>query len=181
MAKVGGRMEEARKEILEVVRELPGSTTRDIADLMPHVPFGTVGALVHTLKAEGAIVAKGLRPYTTSDGKQRHHHTYFLSSNPTPVTPTPRVRRSKPTTAGYEARIKELEAKVADLTQWRANALERYPDLGVEPVVLKARKLVATEVRAGGDNNLADEILAGRKDTTLMVRVAIKALEEAND
>jgi hypothetical protein len=77
--------------------------------------------------------------------------------------------------------MKELRRQLAELEAWKEAAMSRFPDLAVSPIVLKARKLVADEVRAGGDMLLANQIVEGKKDETLLVKVAIKALEEVDD
>lgn len=76
----------------------------------------------------------------------------------------------------YETRIKGLLVENQSLLQWKADAIARYPDLAVDPVVLKARQMVAAEI---GDSDKAsrDAVLAGQRDGTLQMRVAVKLLE----
>lgn len=176
-----GKMTDARKEVIEILTNLPDSTTRDVSTLMPHVPFGTTASVLHLLKLEGIVEESGHNEITTADGKKRKQTTYRISANPTPVPVEPKVKRKQqgPTNAGYEARITELKAQIAELEQWKADAISRFPDLAVSPMVVIARKLVADEVRKSGDNRLADEIIAGRNDNTMLMRVTLKALEEA--
>lgn len=166
------------KEITDVIRELPGITTRELYDYLPHVSKKTITSVVFTQKAKGVIREAGKKQFDTAKGP---HSFATYEINPT-GTPSAKKRRLKaPTEAGYAAQLEELRAKVRELEAWKVSALERCPDLAVPDVVLKARKLVADEVRACGDTLLADQIIAGKKDETLLVKVAIKALEEAND
>lgn len=165
-------------EILEILRELPGLTTQEILELMPHTTRSSVFSLVSKLVRSGAVEVAGTKPGAPRQigGKPYPISTYRISANPTPNVV--QMRRKQPSETALTVRIKELEDRIAELTVWKNAAIARYPDLAVDTVVLKARKLVAEEVRAGGDVALADQIIAGNKDATLMVRVTIKALEE---
>lgn len=165
-----------RAEVLEIIREMPGVSSVEILQLMPHVSKASVFSMVHLLKKQGVITVNGSKTMRT--GKvERKLPTFVLGANPTPNVV--RMKRKAPTEAGLNMQIKDLNERIAELEAWKRDAIARYPDLAVEPVVLKARKIVADEVRAGGDAALADHILRGLKDETLMMRVTIKALEEA--
>lgn len=168
----------SRREVLEIIRELPDSTSREIASLMPHMNPATVAATVNKLKMEGIVIESGSKVLDITNGT-RTFVTYAISPNPTPVVA--RMKRTAPSEAALHLRIKELEATIAELRVWKDAAISRYPDLAVSPIVLKARKLVAEELRAGGDPALAEQVSLGRKDDTLMMRVTIKALEEVTD
>jgi hypothetical protein len=135
--------------------------------------------MVFWLKNKGVIEESGKKVVTMKNGVPKYVPTYALSSNPTPNVV--KMKRKAPTEAALHMQIKQLNAQIAELEAWKRDAIARYPDLAVDPVVLKARKLVAEEVRAGGDHTLADQIARGVKDETLMMRVTIKALEEGND
>lgn len=167
---------EIAAQIIEVVKEMPGLTTSEISSLMPHANKSTVGYYMHRLAKQGIIYEVGKKSSGGGSGRRRNVAVYAFSDNPQPVAVP--VKRKAPTEAALHIHIKELKAQIAELETWKADALSRYPDLAVDPVVLRARKLVADEVRAGGDKALAEQILAGRKDDTLMVRVTVKALEE---
>lgn len=166
-----------RDEVLEIVREMPGLTTNEIHALMPHTSRAALNSMVTYLTARGDILRTEGKQEMGPKGIARRNPTYAISSNPTPKAVKHKVK--EPSTTALHATIKELHDKIADLEAWKQAAIARYPVLGVPPIVARARKLVAAEVRAGGDNALADQIIAGAKDATLMVRVAIKALEES--
>lgn len=166
-----------REEVLEIIREMPGLTTNEIYGLMPHTSRAAVNSMITFLTARGDIVRTEGKVETGPKGMARRNPTYAVSSNPAPKAVPHKTK--EPSTAALHATIKQLHDTIAELEQWKQVAIARYPDLAVPPVVIRARKLVATEVRAGGDNALADQIIAGAKDATLMVRVAIKALEES--
>ena len=167
---------DTQAEVLEIIREMPGVTSTEIISLMPHRSRASITSMVFWLKSKGIIEASGKKAFTAKNGDTKHAPTYTLSSNPTPNIV--KMKRKAPTEAALHMQIKQLNAQIAELEAWKRDAIARYPDLAVAPIILKARKLVAEEVRAGGDQGLAEQIMAGFKDTTLMVRVAIKALEE---
>lgn len=166
-----------REEVLEIIREIPGCTTAEIRALMPHVSYNAVATMIHTLKTQGIIEVKDTKETIRSDGKVNTVPTYVLSSNPTPNVV--KLKRKAPTEAALHMQIRQLQEQIATLEAWKADAIARYPELAVAPVVLRARKLVAEELRAGGDPTLAQHVERGEKDTTLMMRVTIKALEES--
>lgn len=168
-----------RNEVLEIVRTLPGVDASEIITLMPHVSRATVYCALTKLKAEGVLIVDGKKQLKRSNGAPYWASKYVLNPSPNPTLNVIKMKRRVPTEVGVNAQMQELKARIAELEAWKRDAIARYPDLAVAPVVLKARKIVADEVRAGGDRALADHIMAGHKDDTLMVRVTIKALEEA--
>lgn len=172
-----GKVEKARKEVLEIIRELPNSTTRDIATLMQDTPFGTVSSVVCELKDRGVIIVGGTRSVTSKDNIARPQSTYILADENATLSPKPVIRK-RPTNTGYKARIKALETKVAELSKWKQSALEQFPQLGISPIILKARELVAAELRERKYEQQAQEVLAGNKDNSVSMTIAVKALEK---
>lgn len=165
-----------RAEVLEIIREMPGLTSTEIATLMPHRNKNTVASTVFNLKNEGVIEVSGQKDAVGKDGRPKPTPVYTLSANPTPNVVA--MKRKAPSEAALHMQVRGLKEQIAQLEAWKAKAIAEYPNLAVEPIVLKARKLVAAELRASGDMALAQHVEAGDKDTTLMMRVAIKALEE---
>jgi hypothetical protein len=169
---------EITKEVLEVVRTLPGITAREVYTFMPHVPKGTVSSILHSLKIKGTVIEEGTKTLDTASGP-RPFAAYMVSDSPVPLGKKRKLKQ--PTDDGLREQMKELRRQLVELEAWKEAAMSRFPDLAVSPIVLKARKLVADEVRAGGDMLLANQIVEGKKDETLLVKVAIKALEEVDD
>ncbi len=129
----------ARAEVLEIIRELPGLAAPEIHTLMPHTPKSTVGSTLFKLKMQGYITVAG-RKYITTEGKKRGvtkaYPTYQLSATPTPnVVP---IKRKAPTEAGLNMQLKDLKDRITELEAWKREAIARYPDLAVAPAVLKA-------------------------------------------
>jgi hypothetical protein len=164
------------QDVISVIKELPNITSRELYTFVPQVPKGTVSSIMHSLKAQGVITTTGYKTLPTLKG-ERSFVTYAVSDNPTP--PVRNLKLKQPTDAGIREQMKELRRKISELEAWKEAAMSRFPDLAVSQVVITARKLVADEVRAGGDMLLANQIIEGKKDETLLVRVAIKALEES--
>ena len=167
------------EEVIEIVEAMPGVTAREIYELCPHRKESSLSSTLFNLKNRG-ILKTSSKTLPTKIGP-REFTTYFINTDPNPVPPAPRRKQKQPTDAGYKAQIEELKDKIAELEAWKQAAMSRFPDLAVSPIVLKARRLVADEVRAGGDTLLANQIIEGRKDDTMLVKVTIKALEEAVD
>lgn len=163
-----------KQEILEVVREMPGLTTSDVIDLMPHVPRGTVASSLNSLCAQGKV----LRATKPREGKYGRANVAIYTINPTPKPPIKQRKITTPTPTALEAQLSEARAKVAELTLWKENAIHRYPDLDVDPVVLEARKIVAAELDAMSDHALAEQVRSGKKDNILPMRVTVAALNK---
>jgi len=167
----------AREEVLEIIRELPGSTSAEIRALMPHRKRALVASMLSYLKKRGIIEVSGRKSVAVGDGKMRRIEAYRISDNPTPKFA--RRARTTPSEAALHELIQALNKQLDDLHAWKTKAIARYPDLMVDPTVAKARKLVAAELRAGGDVVSARHVEKGDRDDALVMRVTIKALEEA--
>lgn len=165
-------------DIIALIKEVPNITSREMYAYFPNATKSTVSSTIYNLKNKGVIVQTGKKQLQTKKGP--HSFPCFqLSDNPTPLV---RQRKLKnPTEAGLRAQLEDLRNKLCELEAWKREALERYPDLGVDPMTLKARAIVAEQLRAVGDNNLADLVVAGKKDETLLVKVTVRALEEGNE
>lgn len=161
-----------REEVLEIIREMPGVTLKDIADLLPHRKRNAVSAMLTSLHVDGEVLRKLAPDAINNFGRK----PYLYRINPDPKPPRI-MQRKHPSAAAYEARIAELEAKVQTLSEWKAAAIERFPDLGVDPITAEARRIVATEIEAAGDKALAAAVRAGTKDSTLPMRVTLAALQ----
>ena len=170
-------MRTIKEELREVIANLPGITAHDMKELMPHVNYSTLTARLQMLYLEGVVLREKVpNPNFGKVGKAiRSVYSYKLNPDPKPVPPAQPMRNTTPSTAGLTARLDELTNKVKELEAWKANAIARYPDLDVDPVVLDARKIVAAELD-GSDSTLADQVRKGLKDNILPMRVTIAAL-----
>ena len=75
--------------------------------------------------------------------------------------------------------VEHLQAEIAQLRQWKAEAILKYPDLGVEPVVIKARSIIADILRKKGDAAGANATLRGFRDNTTLIEAVVAAMEAA--
>lgn len=183
-------------EILEVVRAMPGATAHEIKELMPHRSGSSVTSGISKLYKLGAVTCSEKVKRVKSNGGLYYEAKYVLSDGEPPKYKLTNGKsnfssqpinnkkfggtgqRKRQTDVGLQATIDALRAEVIELKQWKADAIERFPELAVPPIMMRARKLVAKELEAAGDRNLAMQVMAGTKDGTLMVRVAVAALEE---
>lgn len=167
-------------EILEVVKNLPGVTSGQIVEFMPHVNKQTVYANLHSMYLRGEL-SRDLDD-AAKDGRGRPPYKWSISATGKP----PMVRKVKPSevqrfndcvvTTRPAVPPADLYGELEELRRWKADAIARYPDLAVDPLVLKARQMVAEEI---GDTDAAmrDAVLAGQRDGALPMRVALKLLE----
>ncbi len=194
-------------QVLEIIRQLPDSTGKDIVELLPTVPKGSVAAALTNLYKGRKVTRTPTR--TEND---RPTFKYQLVDDPSKV-PTPKVKqyrsrgaphrvkieevnaaiggRTGPSVvqtdfiasqskASMRGRIRQLEDEVASLRTWKADALERYPDLAVDQTTLTARKLVAKILRDGGDTQGADNVLHGSRDGSMIMRATVEALNQGS-
>ncbi len=142
-------------EVIEIVANLPGITRAEVIDLMPHEPKINIDRNLSYLTKNGRITRSAERPF-------KHYPPAHGVELPAPkVVPI------------ASARIRELEATVADLQAWKAMALARFPDLAVEPIILQARRIAA---EAAPEH--ADQIAKGLKDSSPIIRAVVMALAE---
>lgn len=73
-----------------------------------------------------------------------------------------------------------FDDEVKQLRAWKRAAIERFPELGIEPVILEARAKVASILRVdGGDEAKAAMVECGELDNSDMMRVVIAVLRGA--
>lgn len=168
-------------EILEIVTALPGATSGQIIDLMPHVKKQSVYAGLNNLYVRGLVTREKVG--SSAQGRP----AYAWSVNPDGKPPVV-ARKVKPSTTlrwntcAVSTRPPEpspvlmFQSELEELRRWKADAIARYPDLAVDPLVLKARNMVAEEI-GSADTVMRDAVLRGERDGALPMRVALKLLE----
>ena len=156
-----------KSEVIEVVRELPGLSSGDIVSMMPHVNPQTVYASLNSLMNRGEL---------RREGQRREEYRWHLGNGVPP-------RKFSPpnVTSGAHSKDSEiivaLKAQIKELETWKAEAIQRYPDLAIPPLLKRAREIVASELRESGDRNGAADVEKGARDGTLPVRLVLKMLE----
>jgi len=162
-----------QSEVEEIVREMGPVTALEVIELMPHVTRQQVYSRLNSLEVEGRVSSEKV-PDPKDD--RRKVNRYTIGGTPRPKAHKRKVPTNQTqvvNTAGYREKIAELEA-------WKADAIARFPELAVDPDVLKARKIVHKMLMEGGDRNLAADVIAGKKDETMLVRACVAALGEGN-
>ena len=162
-------------EVFEVMKNNPNKTSRDLHMAMPHLTLQNVSAAVNALKSKGLVTITDHKQETSDAGNAFTHRCYSVDlgkvSKPTPA-------QAKPQGDLFSSLIKTLEEEVKTLQQWKEAALLRYPDLDVDPLLLKVRALLAAEAREAGSETVSDDFLSGVRDNTFSVRALVKALGE---
>lgn len=134
-----------------------------------------VPAALSLLKAAGAVKVIGKRVSPLS-GKLCSVFAATGKPLAEPVRSSP--TRKAPTSIGMVARLDAANAKVAELEEWKADAIKRFPDLAVDPAVIQARKRVAAMFRSDGDSMKADAALSGQMDNTPIMRAVTATIED---
>lgn len=160
-----------QKEILEIVRELPGVTSEEITALMPHTTRQSVRHELKRLAFKGKI-DRVIKKKPGEGGRQPYAYSISQTGKP----PLKLVPKKAPPVVS-ECLVSALRAEIAELKAWKAEAIRRYPDLGVPPEVLAARKIVAETM--SGDKMFVDSLMRGEKDNLPIMKVALKAMEMA--
>lgn len=146
-------------EVMEIVRELPGLTSGEIVNLMPHVKSQSVYSRLYTMMTNGAV--------------RRENKLWYLGGGVAQMN-----RKLAETASTSDATtIATLLAKVAALEGWKADAIGRYPDLAIPPLLKRARDIVAKELLETGDRKGAADVENGLRDNALPVRLVLKMLE----
>lgn len=163
-------------EIEEIVREMGPVTVAEIAQLMPHTNSSNLAAHLCHLENKGLVSSERI---DNPKGRARGHRSVKRYT----IGGTPRAKPHKlksPTPKAQAFNDSELRGKIAELEAWKASAIARYPDLGVDPDVLAARKIVHKMLIESHERNLAADVIAGKKDETMLVRAVVAALTERN-
>jgi hypothetical protein len=151
------RTQTHESKVLDIVKMLPGSISKDIVTLLEgEVPPNIVRSHLAKLCHKGALQFT-LIPSGNPRGRQ-NVKSYSIATNPPKSESSPSL-------------ADELEV----LRAFRQRAIDQYPDLAVDPAILKARNIVLEVI--GTTHQSYDDVKAGRKDSCPLMRVALRALE----
>lgn len=78
--------------------------------------------------------------------------------------------------ADMDEELSNMAREIADLQQWKTDAIAKYPDLDVDPLLLKARQIV---VDLGQTPYSPDELLLGHQDDDYTVQYTLSVLRAA--
>lgn len=144
------------EQIMEAVRAMPGSTSKEIATLTG-IGNSSVSARLSVFHKRGLVRREGGKHYP-GDGK--------------PVIP--KKLRMSPSTK-LNQRIIELKEQVLALKEWQEAAIKKHPDLGVKPEILEARRVVAEVFARQGDKGKINDVMSGKLDESPLMQVALLA------
>lgn len=163
-----------RDQLAYLIDQKPGISSVELSEFYGPKERAGVSGMLTKMYREGGYRREKDQNYK---GRSRKPFRYTRDGSVTPVAEKRAIVRRTP--AGEASEIERLNQRIAELEAWRADALSRYPDLGVPAEVLSARKLVAEQLREDGDVDGAKRVLSGQRDRTVLIRVAIRALEVA--
>lgn len=145
--------------IVGYLRSYPRSTSRDIGQAFGY-PETCASSTLVVMHQKGLVTRK----------RAGRYFQYTLADAP------------KPAEAGTE--LETLKARLAELEKWREETLTSHPELApkppVEPIVLKAREIVARINREEGHTTFADGALAGDHDMDIEMLIALACLGDGN-
>lgn len=164
-------------QIVDVLKVMPNLTTPEIITLIPDRRSESVVSQISLASRGGRLLRE---PIPRKPG-QRGGTQYRYSVNPNFVTSShkPVQRKPKLTDNGMAARLDIANKLVSELQAWKVDAIARYPDLAVDPTVIEARKILARVLRDIGDKHGSDEVMCGRRDTTVAMLATVEAVSRS--
>lgn len=165
-------------QIMHIVRERPGLAVRELAEFFPDRPRSSISGRTSVMIARGDL-RREWRPHPKAQKGVRGatKEGVLFISNGAPV-PKPRKVSAPPSSA----LVDHLRAEVETLKAWRAEAIARYPDLAVDPLLLKARQIVAKAIKDKNEGGWADayqQVISGQRDNSVAIVATLAALEQA--
>ena len=123
--------------------------------------YGNPSAYLSHMVKEGLAYKKGYRPNPDTNMKMT---VYFTNGKPFSERKS-MVKKSK-----------RLDQELIDLRTWKKNAIARFPELAIDPIVAKAREQVAKIYRDDGNDQKAQMVESGEMDEGDAMKVAISML-----
>lgn len=141
----------------------------------------TIYATIFELQKRGNVVKAPLGK--TND--QGHRVSIYKATNKVPAIKKTMFNKKpiknkevKPTPAAINFEAESLKKKVEELLAWKAQAIKRFPDLAVHPLMLEARKRVAKSFTDCNDHTKAKSVIAGECDNSPIVKTVFDVLNE---
>jgi len=164
-----------KDEVFNMLGLHPNSTTKELAALMPHYTIDNISHAVSSMAAKNIVFATGSKREEGPSGRITTHKAYSVKYKKPTKELAPNVN---PHVDLLNDLIKALRAERDGLEEWKQAAILRYPDLEVDPLLLKARELLAAQAKEDGNDALVADILKGNKDGTIALRTIAKLLGE---
>jgi hypothetical protein len=162
-----------KEEVFNMLGMHPNSTTKELADLMPHHTIDNISHAVSSMAAKNIVFATGSKREVGPSGRITTHKAYSVKYQKPTKELAPNVN---PHVDLLNDLVKTLKAENDALEQWKQAALLRYPDLEVDPLVLKARGLLAAQLQEDGKHELVYEVRNGGMDDSSAMRALVKLL-----
>lgn len=162
-----------KEEVFNMLGLHPNSTTKELADLMPHHTIDNISHAVSSMAAKNLVFVTGKKREEGPSGRITTHSAYSVKYKKVDKDAAPPAALQDDILNDL---IKTLKAEIDALEKWKQAALVRYPELSADPIVLQARELVAAEALASGDFQLANATRAGLRDDMIYVRSVVRAL-----
>jgi hypothetical protein len=171
-----------KEEVFNMLGVHPNSTTKELADLMPHYTIDNISHAVSSMAAKNIVFATGSKREEGPSGRITTHKAYSVKyKKPTKeLAPNvnPHVDLLNDLIKTLKAENDALKVENDALEEWKQGALRRYPSLDVDPLVLRAREILAAQAKEDGHTLLIDDLLKGNKDNSVAVRTVVKLLGE---
>lgn len=164
-----------KAEVFNMLGMHPNSTTKELAELMPHYTIDNISHAVSSMMAKNIVFATGSKQEEGPSGRITTHRAYSVKYQKPTKELAPNV---SPHVDLLNDLIKALRAERDELEEWKQAAILRYPSLDVDPLVLKARDILAAQAKEDGHVLLMDDLLKGNKDNSVAVRTVVKLLGE---
>ena len=165
-----------KREVLDMLKLHPNSTTKDLHSLMPHLDIDHISHAISSMMGKDVVFITGKKRETGPSGRTTTHRSYS-AKQPKEVCNKSQVKpQAKPQGELLNSLIKTLQAEVKTLQEWKQAALLRYPDLDVDPILIKARRLLAAQLEEDGRITRVEDVLNGMMDHTSALRALVKIL-----
>jgi hypothetical protein len=155
---------ELSRDFIAVLQQTPGMRSPDFAKALG-VHETTFSRASSALVKRGRIIRK----------RAGRFYAYYLPETK-PDLAVKAQQQPVPADIVELAELESLRAEVADLRAFRERALDLYPDLDVDPIVLEARRITYRVLFDVGNRDGADNVLCGRADDTAIVMATVEAL-----
>jgi hypothetical protein len=177
---------ELRRAVYAHVQSNPGCTSADVATHFPEQATSVGGTLSH-MHDDGLL----------SRQKKGAHFHYFIPEEQDALAKTghkvseieDKLSEAKAEVAALKAELEDVKLaaseeigtlihRIAELSEWRDRAIERYPDLEpTDPLLLRARQIAEEAVQGLASRAKIESIRAGRYDSLPIVQAALLALQ----
>lgn len=152
------KAEENENEILNVLKAFTECGVREIAELIGK-PEGTVHGIAHRMKAKG-LIEFGSKDHKTANRTMKVRTLIMVDPAATVIK---------------KDAENQLLKDLAELRAFKARAIQSYPDLDADPLVLEARAILADQVST---EHVKQQVLSGVDDTSAAIRAIVAALSK---